>query len=82
MPLNHLIALPTHINLPTVGRAQRWWKRLTPHRQDRVAMLAPLAAVLLFFAAIVAALLYLRVEEIEREQQAVRRDVEDRKSVV
>ncbi len=76
MPLNHLIALPTHMNLPTVGRAQRWWKRLTPHRQDRVAMLAPLAAVLLFFAAIVAALLYLRVEEIEREQQAVRRDVE------
>ncbi len=39
-------------------------------------MLAPLAAVLLFFAAIVAALGYLRVEEIEREQQAVRRDVE------
>ena len=39
-------------------------------------MLAPLAAVLLFFAAIVSALGYLRVEEIEREQQAVRRDVE------
>jgi PAS domain S-box-containing protein len=76
MPLNHLIALPSHINLPTVGTAQRWWKRLTPHRQDRVAMLAPLAAVLLFFAAIVSALGYLRVEEIEREQQAVRRDVE------
>ena len=76
MPLNHLIALPSHINLPSVGGAQRWWKRLTPHRQDRVAMLAPLAAVLLFFAAIVSALGYLRVEEIEREQQAVRRDVE------
>ncbi len=76
MPLNHLIDLPSHINLPSVGGAQRWWKRLTPHRQDRVAMLAPLAAVLLFFAAIVSALGYLRVEEIEREQQAVRRDVE------
>ncbi len=76
MPLNHLIALPSHLNLPTVGGAQRWWKRLTPHRQDRLAMLAPLAAVLLFFAAIVAALGYLRVEEIERERQAVRRDVE------
>jgi PAS domain S-box-containing protein len=39
-------------------------------------MLAPLAAVLLFFAAIVSALGYLRAEEMEREQQAVQRDVE------
>ncbi len=39
-------------------------------------MLAPLAAVLLFFVAIVAALGYLRIEEMEREQQAVQRDVE------
>ncbi len=39
-------------------------------------MLAPLVAVLLFFAAIVAAFGYLRLEEMEREQEAVRRDVE------
>ena len=39
-------------------------------------MLAPLAAVLLFFIAIVAALGYLRVEEIDREREAVQRDVE------
>ncbi len=39
-------------------------------------MLAPLAAVMLFFAAIVAALTYLRVEEVDREQEAVQRDVE------
>ncbi len=39
-------------------------------------MLAPLAAVLLFLAAIVAAFGYLRLEEIDREQQAVKRDVE------
>jgi len=39
-------------------------------------MLAPLAAVLLFFAAIVAAFGYLRAEEIDREQEAVQRDVE------
>ena len=39
-------------------------------------MLAPLAAVLLFFAAIVSALGYLRVEEMDREQEAVQRDVE------
>ena len=76
MPLPQFIALPSQLNLPSVKSAQRWWTRLTPHRQDRVAMLTPLAAVLLFFAAIVAALGYLRVEEMDREQQAVRRDVE------
>ena len=39
-------------------------------------MLAPLAAVVLFLAAIVSAFWYLRAEEIDREQEAVRRDVE------
>ena len=39
-------------------------------------MLAPLAAVMLFFVAIVAVLGYLRIEEIDREQEAVQRDVE------
>ena len=38
--------------------------------------MVPLASVLLFFAAIVTALAYLRVEEIGREQEAVQRDVE------
>ena len=45
-------------------------------RQDRFAALAPLAAVLMFMAAIVAAFWYLRAEEAEREQEALRRDVE------
>lgn len=39
-------------------------------------MLTPLAAVLLFFIAIVAALGYLHVEEIQRDQEAVQRSVE------
>ncbi len=39
-------------------------------------MLGPLAAVLLFMAAIVSAFWYLRMEEMEREQEAVKRDVE------
>ena len=39
-------------------------------------MLAPLAAVVLFLAAILAAFGYLRLEEIDREQEAVKRDVE------
>jgi hypothetical protein len=50
--------------------------RLTPQRQDRVAFLAPLAAVVLFFAVIVATLRYLRLEESNREQQTVQRDLE------
>src|SRR3954467_11038683 len=55
---------------------RRWWRRQTPGRQDRFAMLAPLAAVLLFLAAIVVAFWYLRLEEMDREQEAVKRDVE------
>ncbi|MGZ5182071.1 MAG: PAS domain-containing sensor histidine kinase [Ramlibacter sp.] len=59
-----------------VAWLRRWWRRQTPGRQDRYAMLAPLAAVLLFLAAIVSAFWYLRLEEMDREQEAVRRDVE------
>ncbi|MFC5605378.1 PAS domain-containing sensor histidine kinase [Variovorax soli] len=55
---------------------RRWWRRQTPVLQDAFAMLAPMAAVLLFLAAIVAAFWYLRAEELEREQESVRRDVE------
>ncbi|MGE0331343.1 MAG: PAS domain S-box protein [Ramlibacter sp.] len=55
---------------------RRWWRRQTPGRQDRFAMLAPLAAVLLFLAAIISAFWYLRLEEVDREQEAVKRDVE------
>jgi PAS domain S-box-containing protein len=54
----------------------RWWKRQSPARQDRFATLAPLASVLLFLAAIISAFWYLRNEEIERETEAVKRDVE------
>nr|WP_207776308.1 PAS domain S-box protein [uncultured Albidiferax sp.] len=55
---------------------RHWWRKQTPHRQDRFAMLAPLIAVLLFFAAIGSSFMYLRLEEIDREQEAVKRDVE------
>ena len=72
----------------------RWWRKQTPSQQDRYATLGPLVSVLLFLAAIIAAFWYLRNEELEREQEAVKRDtevvqqqirmrlVEDRKSVV
>ncbi|MDB5884132.1 MAG: multi-sensor signal transduction histidine kinase [Polaromonas sp.] len=53
-----------------------WWRKQSPSRQDRFIVLGPLFAVLLFLAAVVAAFGYLRIEEIDREQQAVTRDVE------
>jgi PAS domain S-box-containing protein len=76
MPLPKAFTLSKQLPLPSVDGAKRWWHRLPPPRQDRVAMLAPLLAVLLFFAAIVTAFTYLRIEEIDREQEAVQRDVE------
>ena len=61
---------------PLTGWRQ-WWRRQSPARQDRFITLGPLLAVMLFLAAVVAAFGYLRIEEIDREQQAVKRDVED-----
>lgn len=63
-------------DVPIPNWWRHWWRRQTPTRQDRFAMLAPLAAVLLFLAAIVSSFGYLRLEEMDREQEAVRRDVE------
>jgi PAS domain S-box-containing protein len=54
----------------------RWWRSQSPTRQDRFALIAPLAAVAVFLMAIVASFAYLRLEEISREQEAVQRDVE------
>ncbi|MFT3666283.1 PAS domain S-box protein [Piscinibacter sp.] len=54
----------------------RWWRRQSPARQDRYATLGPLVSVLLFLAAIISAFWYLRNEELEREQAAVKRDTE------
>jgi PAS domain S-box-containing protein len=75
-----MIPLPplTASNRPPAQAAwwKRWWRRLPPSRQDRFATLGPLLAVLLFLSAIVVAITYLRYEELEREQEAVTRDVE------
>ena len=60
----------------TTGTPMPWWRRLRATLTQRLGHLAPLAAVLLFLAAIAAAFWYLRVEEVRREQEAVKRDVE------
>jgi PAS domain S-box-containing protein len=54
----------------------RWWRKQTPSQQDRYATLGPLVSVLLFLMAIISAFWYLRNEEIEREQESVKRDTE------
>jgi PAS domain S-box-containing protein len=53
-----------------------WWRRQSAARQDRFATLGPLVSVLLFMAAIITAFWYLRLEEIEREQESIKRDTE------
>lgn len=60
----------------TLAWWRHWWRKQSPTRQDRFITLGPLLTVVLFLAAVVAAFAYLRIEEIDREQQAVRRDVE------
>lgn len=60
----------------TLALWRSWWGKQSPSRQDRFIMLGPLFAVMLFLAAVIASFAYLRIEEIDREQQAVTRDVE------
>lgn len=67
---------PVHVVQPLIAKWRSWWRKQTPNRQDRFAFMAPLAAVVLFMAAITTAFWYLRYEEIVREQEVVRRDVE------
>ena len=71
---------PSTLDAPSTSRPsalwRRWWRKQSPARQDRFITLGPLLTVLLFLAAVIAAFGYLRIEEIDREQQAVTRDVE------
>jgi len=67
---------PTLLFKPLSALWRKWWREQTPNRQDRFAFIAPLAAVVLFMAAITTAFWYLRYEELDREQEVVRRDVE------
>ena len=55
---------------------RQWWTLQTPSRQDRLALVGPLAAVVLFLLVMLSAFAYLRVEELDRENEAVNRDVE------
>jgi len=82
---NHGMSSPPSLSTrptrtPGAGNSNRffwqWWRKQTPNQQDRYATLGPLVSVLLFLAAIIVAFWYLRNEELEREQESVKRDTE------
>ena len=50
---------------------RRWWSEMPQHRQDRLASLIPLVAVILFVVAVVTAITYLRMEERQSQRQSV-----------
>ena len=80
MPFSASTPSPNPLPAQAPGQSSRlfwrWWRKQTPSQQDRYATLGPLVSVLLFLAAIIAAFWYLRNEEIEREQESVKRDTE------
>ncbi len=76
MSLPQRLQLPSSLQIKPLARLKRWWMQQTPQHQDRFAVLAPLAAVVLFLVAILSAFAYLRLEEISREREAINRDVE------
>lgn len=53
-----------------------WWRNQSPVRQDRYAMLAPVATVMLFLAVVFLTIGYLRVEEADRERESIKRDID------
>jgi PAS domain S-box-containing protein len=77
--------MPSHTRLPQPKPVtapqhrtwwKRWWRKQNPIAQDRFAMLGPLVSVTLFVLVMLSAFAYLRLEEIDREHEAVTRDVE------
>ena len=68
---------PLRVILKAIAvRWSSWWKKQSPSRQDRLALMAPLIAVIFFFSTIAAAFAYLRFEEVLREEETLRRDIE------
>ena len=58
------------------NRLMRWWASLPAARQDRIAALSPVLAILLFLIALAATFAYLRAEEQVRERSALQQDLD------
>lgn len=54
----------------------RWWRGQNSVAKDQFAMLGPLVSVFLFVLVMISAFGYMRLEETEREKEALTRDVE------
>ena len=68
--------MPNNLLLTLSAGWRAWWKRQSPSHQDRFALLAPIAAVAVFLLTIISSVGYLRIEEMEREQESVQQDLE------
>ena len=55
---------------------RKWWHSLPEHRQDRLASIGPLLSVLLFGLAVLAAMGYLRLQEVTAMRQSLQHDSE------
>ena len=58
------------------NRLMHWWANLPSTRQDRIAALSPVLAILLFLIAIATTFAYLRAEEQARDRSALLQDVD------
>ena len=56
------------------NRLMHWWANLPSTRQDRIAALSPVLAILLFLIAIATTFAYLRAEEQARDRSALLQD--------
>ena len=53
----------------------QWWQQQSALKQERLLIIGPLISVLLFSTALISTIAYLRIEESEREREAVVRDI-------
>ncbi len=60
----------------TIVQWRTWWRKQSPVRQDRYAMLAPIVTVLLFLTVVFLTIGYLRLEEANRERDSIKRDLD------
>jgi PAS domain S-box-containing protein len=64
----------TPVATATLSQWRTWWRKQSPVRQDRYAMIAPIVTVMLFLTVVFISIGYLRLEEANRERDSMKRD--------
>jgi PAS domain S-box-containing protein len=64
----------TPVATATLSQWRTWWRKQSPVRQDRYAMIAPIVTVMLFLTVVFLTIGYLRLEEANRERDSMKRD--------